>query len=61
MGRKRVPRGSILVRMTQEDLDEIDAAIEHLRKERGDDAGMSRPDFVRDVLRDHLNRLREGK
>jgi hypothetical protein len=62
VARKPVPRGSILVRMTQEDLDEIDAAIDHEHGKAGGDGDKpSRPDFVRAVLRRYLDKLREGK
>lgn len=59
MARKPRPRGSILVRLTQEDLDEIDAAISHIY-EQGEGARMSRPDFVRSAIRERLDRLRES-
>lgn len=65
-----IARGSVLVRFPQTDLDEIDAAIEHLHKqklERGEAEPkgrrrrvmMTRQDFVRMATRDYLDRLRE--
>lgn len=70
MATQPIARGSVLVRFPQTDLDEIDAAIEHLHKqklERGEVEAktrrkrlkMNRQDFVRMATRDYLDRLRE--
>lgn len=70
MATQPIARGSVLVRFPQADLAEIDAAIEHLHKqklERGEvepksrrkRLKMNRQDFVRLATRAYLDRLRE--
>jgi len=53
-----IPRGSILVRMTQDEIDELTAIRDRLSPQIDGKRQVSLPALVRRVLRDYLKRVR---